>query len=93
MEQTNLMCQLSSPLLVFAFDYQTFNSVFKKDSMSFGCFNHDIVVGLCSEIFMRFSYYIYPGYDKKVYALTWGSNPGPQSSTLPMDQSANSASF
>ena len=30
------------------------------------CINHDIVVGLCSELLMRLSYYIHLGFDKVV---------------------------
>ena len=34
-----------------------FYSLFKVRQVVIGCINHDIVVGLCSELFMRLSYY------------------------------------
>ena len=50
----------------FTFDHQTFYSLFKVGSRVIGCKNHDIAVGLCSEILMRLSYYINLGYVKKL---------------------------
>ena len=48
--------------------------------------DHDIVVGLCSEVPIRLSYYIHM---VKSFCFTWGSNWGPshyKPSTLPLDQ-------
>ena len=55
-------------LIVFTSDYHTFCSRFKVKRHVIGCTNHDIVVGLCSDIFMRLSYYIHLGYGKKFSA-------------------------
>ena len=57
-----------------------------------GCINHDMPVGLCSELLMRLSYHIHQAFGKKKIRLTWKSNPSPfdrGSSTLPLDQSGN----
>ena len=45
----------------------------RPDGMSFGYINHDVIVGLCSKLFMRSSKYTYLGYGKKSFRLTWGS--------------------
>ena len=53
--------------------------------------NHDMVVGLCSKIFMRLFYYIHLGFGKSM-RLTLGSNRGPsdyEPSSLPLDQKVN----
>ena len=49
-------------LIVFTFDHHTFYSLFKVKWYAIGWINHDMAVGLCSELFMRLSYYIYLGY-------------------------------
>ena len=58
-----------------------------------GCINHDIVVRLCSKLFLRFSYCIHLGFGKKLWAHM-GIEPlsfqlWAVYSTLPLDQSAN----
>ena len=56
------------------------------------CINHDIVIGLCSELCMRLSDYTHPGYGEKVFGPKKGSYPGPlerELSTLSLDQNAN----
>ena len=59
---------------------------------SIRCINHDIVIGLCSELLMKLSCYILPGFGKKfLVSMIWGSNLAPperKSSTLPLDHSA-----
>ena len=45
----------------FTFDHQTFAVSLRSDGMSLG-----VVVGLCSELFVRLSYYIHLGYGKKL---------------------------
>ena len=50
-----------------------------------------IVVGLFTELLMRFSYYIHLRFGKS-FRLTWESNPGLSARdmpTLPLDQGAN----
>ena len=77
-------------LIVFTSDHKTFCSLFKVRQHIIGCINHDIVIGLCAELFMRLSHYIYLGYDKKL-SSHMGSNRGLsdcEPSTLPLDQSA-----
>ena len=79
----------SLKVVFFTSDHQTFYSLFKVRQYAMGCINHDIVIGLCSELLMRLSYYNHPGYGKKI-GLTWGSNRGPsdcEPSTIPLDQS------
>ena len=51
-------------LIVFTSDHQTFSSSFKGRWHVIGSINHNIVMGLCSELLMRLSYYIDPGYGK-----------------------------
>ena len=75
-------------LVVFMSDrLRLFPIYLRSDSMSFGCIKIDIAVGLWAELLMWFSYYIHPSMIcKKVFCLTWGSNPGRpkhESSTLP----------
>ena len=45
---------------------QTFCSLFKVRQHCIECIYHDIVVGICSKLFMRLPYYIHSGYDKKL---------------------------
>ena len=64
------------------------------DKLYIICINHDIVIGLCSDIHTRLSYYIRPGYGKNIFGLKWESKPcrrERETSTLPLDQSANSS--
>ena len=79
-------------LIVFSSNHRLFFSLFKVRQHANGCFNHDIKVGLCSELLMRLSFYII--YDMvKSFPLTWGSNRGPSDcapSIIPLYQSANS---
>ena len=73
-------------------DHQTFCSLFKVRRHVIGCINHDIVVGLCSDLLIRSSYYIHLRYVKS-FCLTQGSNRGPSDCepfTLPLDQSTSS---
>ena len=49
----------------FMSDHQTFRSLFKVRHVIW-CINHDIILGLCSELFMRLSYYIRLEYGKKL---------------------------
>ena len=50
----------------FTSDHQPFWSLFKVKQHVIGCINHDLVVGLCSKLFMRLSHYIHLGYGKKL---------------------------
>ena len=53
------------------------NSCFTNDHQIFvqsiqcltghGCMNHDIVIGLCSELLMMLSYHIHLGFGKKAF--------------------------
>ena len=52
-------------LVVFIVRPTDFCIVFKVRRHVIGCINHDIVVGLCSELLMRLSYYIHPGCGNK----------------------------
>ena len=73
--------------------HQTLQSI--QGQACLRCINHDKVVGLCSEVLMRLSYFIHIGFDKS-FRLTWESNPGPSnrgSSTLPLDQNPNYVSL
>ena len=82
-------------LIVFTSDHQTFCNLFKARWHVIECTNHDIVVGLFSELLMRLSKDIYLGYGKKLH-FTWGSNRGPsdcEPSTLPLDHNTNSTSL
>ena len=53
-------------LIVFMSDHQTFCSLFNVRRHVIGCINHEIVVHLCSAIFMRLSYYIHLGFGEKL---------------------------
>ena len=53
---------LNSCLIVFMSDHQTFCNLFNNRRHDIGCINHDIVVGLCSELLMRLSYVIHQGF-------------------------------
>ena len=46
----------------FTFNYMTLKSI--HGQACDGCINHDIVVGLCSKLLMRSSYYIHRAYVK-----------------------------
>ena len=59
----NIVCLFC--LIVFTSDYQTFCNLFKVRGHFIGCINHDIVIGLCSELLVGLIYYIHPGYGKK----------------------------
>ena len=50
----------------FTSDHHTFCSLYKVRRNVIRCFNHDIAVGLCSELLMRFSYYINLWFSKKL---------------------------
>ena len=56
--------------IIFTSDHQTFCGLFESQTACHQCINHDIVIGLCSELVMRLFYYIHPGYGKKI-GLTW----------------------
>ena len=52
---------------VFSSGHQTVFAVYFKVRLHvIGCINHDIEVGLCSELLIRFFYYIHLGYGKKI---------------------------
>ena len=77
---------------LFTYDNHTFCSLFNVRRHAIGCINHDIVIGLCFELFMRLSYYNRPGYCKKFFCHAWGSNLDPPErklSSLPLHQRAN----
>ena len=69
-------CRLSMMLLLFLVIFTVYQLLHSS-------------VGLCFELLMILSYYIYPGYGKNVFfGFIWGSNPGPparEPSTLPLD--------
>ena len=48
-------------LFVFTSDHHTFCSLFKVKRHAIACINNGIIVGLCSKLFMRLSYYIHAG--------------------------------
>ena len=56
-------CQLKFfYLIIFASSHQALFSLFKDRRLVIRCLNHDIAVGLCSELIMRLSYHIHLGY-------------------------------
>ena len=55
--------------LFFYFRPSDFCNLFKVRQHVIGCIDHDIVVGLCSELVMRLSYSIHLGYGKKLLSL------------------------
>ena len=54
-----IFIQRQKSSVCFTPDHQTFCSLFKVRQHVIGCINYDIVVGLCSELLMRISYYIH----------------------------------
>ena len=52
-------------LILFYIRPSDFCYQFKGRRHFIGCFNHDIVIGLCSELHLRLSYYIHPRYGNK----------------------------
>ena len=87
-DQYFLQCFLFSLNACFTSDHQTFVQSIKRQTCH-GCINHDIVIGLCSELLMRLIYYIHLGFGKKAFCPTWGSNCSRfdcEPSTLPLDQ-------
>ena len=59
-------------ILFLPSDHQTFCSLFKIRRHDIVCINHEIVIGLCSELLMRLFYYIHPGYGKKFFVSQRG---------------------
>ena len=57
------MHDFQSMQLFLKSDHQTFCNMFKVKLPVSGCINQDIVVGCCSYLLMRLSYYIHQGYD------------------------------
>ena len=55
------------PKACFTSDHQTLPSILGQTCHE--CINHDTVVGLCSELLMRLSYYIHRSYGKNASTL------------------------
>ena len=55
----------------FTSDHHTFCGLLKVRWDVIGCINHDIVMVLCSELLMRWSFYIHPEYGKK-FLVSYG---------------------
>ena len=82
-------CVLFVRMLVFHVRPSNFLGSLFKVRHFMGCINHDIVVGLCSELLMRLSYYINLGYGKKFISYVGIEPTQREPSTLPIDQRAN----